>query len=480
MDKENIQQRVARLQSKEDLLSLLNDLKNEDLGHSEYAFTITQLNYFCNPNNTRGRYTSFEIKKKSGGVRHIDAPRRGLMNMLYYLNKIFQAIYTPSPAAMGFVSGKSVVDNAVLHVGKNYVFNIDLKDFFPSITQPRVWKRLQLQPLNIAQPVANVIAGLCCMKKKNEDGTFSYILPQGAPTSPIITNMICDKLDRRLLGLATRFNLTYSRYADDITFSSNHYVYAENGEFRQELERIITDQGFAINEKKTRLQKKVERQEVTGLVVNEKNNVTRNYIREIRSILYIWEKYGYMVADGKFRIRYNKEKGHVKKGNACLENVLSGKLLYLKMVKGVDDSVYIALQDRFNKLTKRVTPSLDNDQFGYIYTMNIRQFEEKMGIKIEQSVSKGNNTYYYIVENGNKRIIKTSQYVKENGLNDDLFISLCESSLGKSRFYLLHKKDIMSSRVSDDDIRKSQIDDILSDLVNSNFDLSKLQAYGAK
>ena len=77
---------------------------------------------------------------------------------------------------MGFVPGKSVVDNAVLHVGKNYVFNIDLKDFFPSITQPRVWKRLQLQPLNIAQPVANVIAGLCCMKKKNEDGTFSYIL----------------------------------------------------------------------------------------------------------------------------------------------------------------------------------------------------------------------------------------------------------------------------------------------------------------
>ena len=131
-------------------------------------------------------------------------------------------------------------------------------------------------------------------------------------------------------------------------------------------------------------------------------------------------------------------------------------------------------------MTKRVTPSLDNDQFVYIYTMNIRQFEEKMGIKIEQSVSKGNNTYYYIVENGNKRIIKTSQYVKENGLNDDLFISLCESSLGKSRFYLLHKKDIMSSRVSDDDIRKSQIDDILSDLVNSNFDLSKLQAYGAK
>ena len=345
---EYIQQRVAGLQSKEDLLCLLNELKAEDLGHDKYAFTFRQLNFYCNPNNTRGRYASFDIKKKSGGVRHIDAPRSGLMNILYYLNKIFQAIYTPSSAAMGFVQGKSIVNNAQCHVGKNYVFNIDLKDFFPSITQPRVWKRLQLEPLNISQPVANVIAGLCCMKKRNEDGTFSYILPQGAPTSPIITNMICDKLDRRLKGLAARFNLTYTRYADDITFSSNHYEYAENGKFRTELQRIITDQGFSINEKKTRLQKKGSHQEVTGLIVNEKANVTRKYVREVRSLLYIWEKYGYMVADSRFQPRYKQEKGHVKKDNPCLENVIAGKLQYIKMVKRESDSTFIALQNRFD------------------------------------------------------------------------------------------------------------------------------------
>ena len=110
MTREYIQQRVVGLQTKEDLLCLLNQLKEEDLGHDRYAFTLCQLNYYCNPNNTRRRYTSFEIKKKSGGVRKIDAPRRGLKNILYYLNKVFQAIYTPSPAATGFVRVTVIVE----------------------------------------------------------------------------------------------------------------------------------------------------------------------------------------------------------------------------------------------------------------------------------------------------------------------------------------------------------------------------------
>ena len=390
MTREDIQQFVDRLQTKEDLLCLLNQLKEEDLGHDRYAFTLRQLNYYCNPNNTRRRYASFEIKKKSGGVRQIDAPRRGLKNILYYLNKLFLAIYTPSFAAMGFVQGKSVVDNAQCHIGKNYVFNIDLKDFFPSITQPRVWKRLQLKPLNISQPIANLIAGLCCMKRMEQDGTVSYILPQGAPTSPVITNMICDKLDRRLNGLAARFNLTYTRYADDITFSSNHYVYAEDGDFRKELERIITDQGFSINENKTRLQKKGSHQEVTGLIVNEKTNVTRKYIREIRSILYIWEKYGYMVAESKFRPYYKQEKGHVKKGNPSLESVLVGKLQYLKMVKGENNNMYTILNEKFkilitnNLLSNQVEDLEDNICVTHDY-IDVDDFNHELDILINTS-----------------------------------------------------------------------------------------------
>ena len=109
------------------------------------------------------------------------------------------------------------------------VFNTDLENFFPSIEQPRVWKRFQLKPFNFKQPIANILAGLCCIKEKNEDGTVKYVVPQGAPTSPLITNAICDTLDCRLSGLARRFNLHYSRYADDITFSSMHNVYKEDG-----------------------------------------------------------------------------------------------------------------------------------------------------------------------------------------------------------------------------------------------------------
>ena len=481
MTREYIQQCVTALQTKEDVLCLLNQLKEEDLGHNRYAFTLRQLNYYCNPNNTRRRYASFEIKKKSGGIRKIDAPRRGLKSILYYLNKVFQAIYTPSLAATGFVQGKSVVDNAQCHIGKNYVFNIDLKDFFPSITQPRVWKRLQLKPLNISQPIANVMAGLCCMKRKEQDGTVSYILPQGAPTSPVITNMICDKLDRRLSGLAARFNLTYTRYADDITFSSNHYVYAEDGGFRKELERIITDQGFSINEKKTRLQKKGSHQEVTGLIVNEKANVARKYVRELRSILYIWEKYGYMVAENKFRPHYKQENGHVKKGNPCMEYVLAGKLQYLKMVKGESDSTYIALQNRFDALVNiQKTDSLDSNQFTYLSTMNVKQFEEFLQTKIEKGVSKNDKVYHYFVTDGKKKAVQTSASAKGCEDFSNLYISQCESKTDGKRFYLLHKPLVQVLPCKIDDSNGKAMDNMLSELVESNFDLEKLLAYGTE
>jgi retron-type reverse transcriptase len=183
------------------------------------------------------------------------------MMMLSAVNQLLRSMYIPSEYAMGFTDGRSVVTNASVHMGMNYVFNIDLKDFFPSIHQARIWKRLQVPPFKFNQPIANLLAGLCCMKETSEDDKGNkksvFVLPQGAPTSPIITNMICDKLDYYLSRLAKRFNMNYSRYADDITFSSMRYVYSKRGKFMLELERIIKKQGFTINELKTRLQKKV-------------------------------------------------------------------------------------------------------------------------------------------------------------------------------------------------------------------------------
>lgn len=350
------------METKQDLLNLLNQLKFEEMtamgcADKFHPFTMKHINYYCNPNHTRHRYKQFQIKKKTGGFRLITAPRnRSFMLLLYFLNKILKSIYTPSDNAMGFVEGRSVVTNANIHKGQNFVFNIDLKDFFPSIEQPRVWKRLQLKPFCFPLQVANVVAGLCCMKEERlrEDGVAEsiYVLPQGAPTSPIVTNMICDNLDRRLAGLAKRFHLHYSRYADDITFSSMHDVYRKNSDFRKELQRIIVGQGFQINEKKTRLQIRSQRQEVTGVVVNQKLNVTRKYVRDIRNALYIWDRYGYDEASKRFALKYQEEKGHVKKGNPDMQNVLEGKLMYLRMVKGPNDSVFLHLYKKFCSLSE--------------------------------------------------------------------------------------------------------------------------------
>lgn len=256
---------------------------------------------------------------------------------------------------MGFREGRSVVDNARAHINQNYVFNIDLKDFFPSVDQARVWKRLQLSPFNFCTGVSSAIAGLCAIKSVREDKSGApiecFVLPQGAPTSPLLTNAVCDTLDRRLHGLAKRFGLHYTRYADDITFSSMHNVYQPNSDFRKELERIITGQHFSINEKKTRLSHCSTRQEVTGLTVGVKVNVTRKYVKDLRAILHIWEKYGLNAAYAKFLHRYKSEKWNYR-GEPNLENVVAGKLCYLKMVKGENDSVYVKLNAQYQRLTE--------------------------------------------------------------------------------------------------------------------------------
>lgn len=428
MEKSVIIKKASELQTKEDLLLFLNEIVKSELGENNtFSFSMKQLRYYSNPNNVRERYHHFSIPKKSGGKRNIASPSRGLGNILHYINIVLKAIYKPSDYAMGFLEGRCIVDNAVRHIGQNYVFNIDLENFFSSIEQARVWKRFQLPPFNFKQPIANVLAGLCCIKEKNEDGTFKYILPQGAPTSPLITNAICDKLDRRLSGLARRFNLHYTRYADDITFSSMHNVYHENGDFRKELRRIIEGQNFKINETKTRLQKIGQRQEVTGLTVNNKVNTSTAYVAEIRNLLHIWEKYGYNEVYKRFYHRYKKNKGHIKKGEPILENVLYGKLQYLKMVKGCKDPVYTALQARYDKLTSPINVEKEQ-KINYLRSFTLTEFEEIIDSQIKYAVSKEGNLYGKISLNGKDVIISIAneakiQLVKNKIITDDILIA---------------------------------------------------------
>lgn len=476
MDRDYIAKMTLEMTSKEDLLSLLNEIKKDDLGDKCYPFELRQINYYSNPKRTRSRYTSFAIPKKSGGVRTISAPVKGLKSILIYLNLIMQSVYEPSSYANGFTKGRSVVDNALVHINQNYVLNLDMKDFFPSIKQPRVWKRLQLPPFHFNIELANIIAGLCCMKvsKENSNGQIEddYVLPQGAPTSPLITNMICDKLDRRLGGLAKRFGLNYSRYADDITFSSMHNVYQESGEFIKELHRIIEGQNFTLNHDKTRLQKKGSRQEVTGLTVSTKVNVTRKYVREIRSLLYMWEKYGYTETHAKFYPHYKAEKGHIKKGEPHLEDVLCGKLLYLKMVKGENDATYQKLHDKYEMLLKsREDESVAFSEITYYDTKSIEEFEKEMSTTVEITNSTKGVRYAYYMMDKKKKLISITKSIEVID-KKKLQISLCANR--KDRFYLIHKplSEIKVSALQEK--KQRSLDDILSDLCNSDFDLTKL------
>jgi RNA-directed DNA polymerase len=349
---EQIQVQFAEMQSKKDLVRLLSSAKNLLYGEECKPIRVSALSYYANPNYCKSRYRSFSVKKKSGGDRKIHAPVQGLKNILRPLNYVFQCMYMPHDAATGFVMDKSIVDNAKKHEGNRYVLNLDLKDFFHSFDRKRVKLGFMRAPFNLhgeKEPLAFLLAALCTHPFEIDEKIVS-VLPQGSPTSPTLTNILCASLDRRLQGLASRFGLIYSRYADDITFSSPHNVYNVL-DFNLELKRIIeSDQELAINPKKTRLQKRGFRQEVTGLVVNDKVNVRRRYIKQIRMWLYYWERYGYDKAESIFIRDYKSDKGHVKEGKPNLVNVLSGKLEFIKMVKGNEDATYFKLKERFDVL----------------------------------------------------------------------------------------------------------------------------------
>lgn len=352
-----------KMKGKQDLLNLLNHAKKILYGNEVIAFELRHINYHSNPANNKYRYKNFTIAKKSGEPRTIYAPTAGLLKIQQCLNLIFQAIYEISDNATGFVAGKSIVDNAQIHNGKHYVFNIDLKDFFHSIDQARIWGRLQYPPFKLNKKrgnleLANIIASLCChsikVERLDSNGIYKTlnknVLPQGAATSPVVSNIICEKLDYYLSRVANRFNLQYSRYADDITFSSMYNVFQENSAFRTELNRIIADQNFYIKESKVRLQKKEYRQEVTGLVVNVKPNVKRKYIKELRMWLYYWEHYGFERANKMYCVHCSQNVNKNKRLVPNIAYVIRGKLDFLKMIKGDEDETYKKLRSRYNKL----------------------------------------------------------------------------------------------------------------------------------
>lgn len=306
--------------------------------------------------NKEHNYKKFSVKKKSGGERIINAPISTLKILQRKLNYILNLIYEPKLSVYGFCQDKNIVKNAAAHIKGKNVFNIDLKDFFPSINFGRVRGMLMSHPYNLHERAATILAQICCHNGQ---------LPQGAPTSPTISNMICRRLDNQLYKLSKRSNCSYTRYGDDITLSNTRKNFPENivdlqsirPEVGEKLKSIINSNGFEINTNKVRLYRKTNRQEVTGLTVNEKVNIRRNYIRQVRAMLHAWEKYGHEAAEKVFYKKYDK-KQRSPKFLPSFAKIIEGKIAFIKMVKGDRDIIYRKLLNKYRYLSVSHLPQL--------------------------------------------------------------------------------------------------------------------------
>ncbi len=275
------------------------DIKNrEDLANF-LKIPLRHLTHLLYVKKVDNCYTTFTIPKKSGGERQICAPNRELMavqrkiaNKLWEYQKSLRCdLHTIPNISHAFEKDKSIITNAVIHRNKRFVLNLDLKDFFPSIHFGRVLGFFQKnRNFKLPYEVAVILAQLTC---------YNGSLPQGAPTSPIISNWICQILDMRLLSISKKYKLDYTRYADDLTFSTNNRNFLDiQSEFMDELVSEIERSGFSVNDKKTRLSFRDSRQEVTGLIVNKKINIDRRYVRTTRAMAHELYKKGHYFIDG--------------------------------------------------------------------------------------------------------------------------------------------------------------------------------------
>lgn len=299
----------------------------------------------------RPKYHRFTIAKKSGGVRAIAAPPPVLRAFQRKLLSCVTAWVPPKPNAHGFTIGRSVRTNAADHVGARLLLNVDLADFFPSINFGRVYGLFKSHPFDFPPPVAAILAQICC--NGNE-------LPQGAPTSPIISNLICRGLDRDLTRFASRFKCRYSRYCDDLTLSTSAVSFPPEvavapapmmpPSIGESLLAILAHHGFQPNHKKTRVRRRSERQEVTGVIVNQKINTPREFVRNIRSILHDCESRGLTAADDRFQQLIDKKQRR-RGGPPPLIRHLNGKLAFLGMIRGTGDPLYVRLAVRARRAT---------------------------------------------------------------------------------------------------------------------------------
>ncbi len=274
---------------------------------------------------TRTHYIAFTVHKKSGGLRTLATPHRELARCQRWILRNILDKAPASDAAHGFVAGRSTLSNAAPHVNSHVVVNLDLSDFFPTITFRRV--RGLFERLGYS-PAASTVLGLLCTEcprrsveydgRRYEVAAGPRALPQGACTSPALSNLVTRRLDRRLGGLADRLGFVYTRYADDLTFSGDAAAAEKTAYLLARVRHIARDEGFAVNEKKTRVLRRNTSQRVTGVVVNERPGVPRKLVRRIRAILH--------------RAQYEGLAAQNKDNHPNFEGWLQGTIAYILMI----------------------------------------------------------------------------------------------------------------------------------------------------
>lgn len=223
-------------------------------------------------------YRLFYIPKKSKGYRKIEAPSESLLQIQRWIKINILEKISISEFAKGFKKHSSIIDNAQPHINKQLVINLDIENFFPSINYGQVF-RLFLY-LGYTREVSHLLTKLCT--------NSNNVLPQGAPTSPILSNILMLKLDKRLSNLAKFFKADYTRYADDITFSGNRNI----SKMIPLILKIIKDENLKVNFNKYRLSYNNQQQIVTGLIVNKTLSIPKKLKTELGKAIYYCQKFG--------------------------------------------------------------------------------------------------------------------------------------------------------------------------------------------
>ncbi len=319
------------------------------------------------------------MAKKTGGFREISAPKPQLKRLQYWILENILNRVAVSKHSHGFVTKRNILSNATPHIAKDVVINCDLENFFPTLSYPRV-KGL-FKSLGYSVEVATILAILTTEAEQKEvllDGEKLYLytgkryLPQGSPASPMISNLICRKLDKRMNGIANTLGFTYTRYADDMTFSANGYQ--NINKILYWVKKITKDEGFILHPQKTRIMKRGSCQEVTGVVVNEKPSINKKELKNFRALLYQIETEG---LEGK--------SWHGKSEN--LVAVIWGYANFIKMVDAKKGAKYMTQVKAIMEKYPLQPTAFSKDDFRVKLAKGEQPWEDKVIEKKEEVIT---------------------------------------------------------------------------------------------